>query len=126
VAVAVNASKTPLFPLAERAAMAREALGGDRVEVREFDGLLVGLAREVGATVLVRGVRGVTDFDYEAQMARMNRQLAPDIESVFFTPAAELAHVSSTFARDIARHGGDLAGIVHPAVAAALRARFAA
>jgi pantetheine-phosphate adenylyltransferase len=125
VAVAVNSSKTPLFTLEQRADLARRTLGGDRVEVRALDGLLVDLARDVGASVLLRGVRGVTDFDYEAQMARMNRQLAPAVETIFLTPAAELAHVSSTFARDIARHGGDLTGIVHPMVADALRARFA-
>lgn len=126
VAVAVNATKSPIFPLDERADLTRRALGGDRVDVREFSGLLVHLAREVRATVLVRGVRGVTDFDYEVHMARMNRQLAPDIETVFLSPAAELAHVSSTFVRDIARLGGDLSGVVHPDVAAALRARFPA
>lgn len=126
VAVAVNSGKTPLFTLAERAELLRRTVGGDRVEVREFEGLLADLATAVGATVLVRGVRGVTDFDYEMHMARMNRQLAPDVETVILAPAAEVAHVSSTFVRDIARLGGDLTGVVHPAVAEALRARFPA
>jgi pantetheine-phosphate adenylyltransferase len=125
VAVAANATKTPLFSAADRTAFLRETVGGDRVDVREFGGLLVDLARDVGATVLVRGVRGVTDFDYEVLMARMNRQLAPEIETVFLTPAAELAHVSSTYVRDIARHGGDVSRLVRPLVADALRARFA-
>ncbi len=92
--------------------------------MRELSGLLVDLARAVGATVLVRGVRGVTDFDYEQQMARMNRELAPELETIILTPASEFAHVSSTFVREIARLGGDVSRVVHPAVAAALRERM--
>lgn len=125
VAVAVNASKTPIFTSAERTRLIREAVDDQRVEVREFGGLLVDLAREVSATVLVRGVRGVTDFDYEAQMARMNRQLAPGVETIILIPSADVAHVSSTFVRDVARFGGDLTGAVRPSVARALRDRFA-
>jgi len=126
VAVAMNSSKAPLFATEERARLLRETLTHDAVEVRQFGGLLIDLAREVGATVLVRGVRSVTDYDYEVQMARMNRQLAPDIETVFLAPSADVEHVSSTFVRDVARHGGPLDGLVRPVVAAALRARFAA
>jgi pantetheine-phosphate adenylyltransferase len=125
VAVAVNASKTPLFTSAERTAMIADVVRDDRVEVREFGGLLVDLARDVGATVLVRGVRGVTDFDYEAQMARMNRQLAPGVETIILFPSAEVAHISSTYVRDVARYGGELAGAVRPAVERALREHFA-
>jgi pantetheine-phosphate adenylyltransferase len=124
VAVAVNSTKTALFPLDERAEFLRRTLTDERVSVRRFDGLLVDLAREVDATVLVRGVRNVTDYDYEVQMARMNRQLAPEIETVFLAPSAAVAHVSSTFVREIARNGGDVTGLVRPIVAEALRARF--
>lgn len=125
VAVAVNSGKSPMFTVEERVEFLRLTLRDERVEVRAFDGLLVDLARAVGATVLVRGVRNVTDYDYEVQMGRMNRQLAPEIETVFLAPSADVAHVSSTFVRDIARHRGDLTGVVEPAVADALRARFA-
>ncbi|MBV9880943.1 MAG: pantetheine-phosphate adenylyltransferase [Gemmatirosa sp.] len=125
VAVAANGTKSPLFSAAERATLFAEAVRDDRVEVREFGGLLVDLAREVGAVALVRGVRNVTDYDYEVQMARMNRQLAPDIETLFLAPSADVAHISSTFVRDVARHGGPLDALVRPNVAAALRARFA-
>ena len=124
VAVAVNSGKSPVFSLAERADMVRRVVGGDRVEVRDFDGLLADLAREVGASVLVRGVRGVVDFDYEVVMARHNRALAPDVETVFLVPSGELSHVSSTFVREIARNGGDVSALVRPLVAQALRERF--
>jgi len=125
VAVAVNSGKSPLFTLAERAGMLRDVVGSERVEVREFDGLLADLAREIGANVLVRGVRGVVDFDYEVVMARHNRLLVPDVETIVVIPSAEVAHVSSTFVREIARNGGDVSALVRPAVARALRDRFA-
>ncbi|AHG90994.1 Phosphopantetheine adenylyltransferase [Gemmatirosa kalamazoonensis] len=125
VAVAVNSGKSPLFSLDERAEMLRAVVGSDRVEVRAFDGLLADLARDVGASVLVRGVRGVVDFDYETVMARHNRLLVPEAETVFLVPGGEVAHVSSTFVREIARNGGDVSALVRPMVAAALRARFA-
>jgi pantetheine-phosphate adenylyltransferase len=125
VAVAVNSGKTPLFSLAERAALLRETVGGERVEVREFDGLLADLARDIGASALVRGVRGVVDFDYEVVMARHNRLLVPDVETIFLVPGGEVSHVSSTFVREIARHGGDVSALVRPVVARALRERFA-
>src|SRR5437764_2096030 len=83
VAVAVNSGKTPLFTLDERAELLRRTIPSDRVEVRAFEGLLADLARDVGATVLVRGIRGLTDFDYEVVMARHNRALAPEVETVF-------------------------------------------
>jgi pantetheine-phosphate adenylyltransferase len=125
VAVAINSTKTPLFPIEQRAELLRRVTDDARVEVRDFRGLLVDLAHEVGATVLVRGVRGVADFEYEVQMARLNRGLAPTVETIFLAPSADVAHVSSTFVREIARLGGDVSPLVHPDVAAALRARYA-
>ena len=125
VAVAVNPSKQPLFTLAERVALIREAIQHPAVEVQSFDGLLVEFARRVGATVLVRGLRAVSDFEYEFQMALMNRQLAPTIETVFLVPAFDLTYLSSSLVREVARFGGDVSQLVHPAVAQALRHKFA-
>ena len=125
VAVATNASKQPLFTADERAALIRAALDDERVEVRAFHGLLVDLARDVGATMLVRGLRGVSDFDYEYQMALMNRHLLPTLETIFLVPSPAFAFVSSTHVRDVARYGGSVDEFVHPRVAAALRERFA-
>jgi len=125
VAVAVNPSKQPLFTLAERVALIRDAIRHPAVEVQSFDGLLVEFARRLGATVLVRGLRAVSDFEYEFQMALMNRQLAPKIETVFLVPAFDLTYLSSSLVREVARFGGDVSQLVHPAVAQALRQKFA-
>ena len=125
VAVATNSSKQPLFTADERAAMIRDVLADPRVEVRAFHGLLVDLARDVGATMLVRGLRSVTDFDYEHQMALMNRHLAPTVETLFLVPSSGLTHLSSSLVREVARYGGNVDAFVHPRVAAALRERFA-
>jgi pantetheine-phosphate adenylyltransferase len=127
VAVAAQGGKAPLFTLEERVALAKEALGDDRrLEVRPFDGLLVDFVRQVGGTLLVRGLRYVSDFEYEYQMALMNRKLAPDIETVFLAPAFDHVYLSSSLVREVARFGGDVTALVHPAVAAALAAKFAA
>jgi len=125
VAVAVNPSKQPLFSLAERVALIRDAIRNPAVEVQSFDGLLVEFARRLGATVLVRGLRAVSDFEYEFQMALMNRQLAPKIETVFLVPAFDLTYLSSSLVREVARFGGDVTQLVHPSVAQALRHKFA-
>jgi pantetheine-phosphate adenylyltransferase len=125
VAVAVNATKTPLFTVAERLDLLRKALEGmPRVEVRSFDGLLAEFAREVGATMVLRGLRAVSDFEYEFQMALMNRQLNKQLETVFLVPDLNLTFLSSSLVREIARFGGDVGPFVHPAVAAALRGKF--
>ncbi len=129
VAVAVNASKQPLFPLAEREALARDALldagaPAERLEVRRLDGLLVRFAQEAGATLLVRGLRGGGDFDYEAQMAQMNRHVAPALDTVFLAPSPAVGFVSSTLVREVSRLGGDVGALVPPNVAAALARRF--
>jgi len=124
VAVAVNPSKQPTFNLQERVSMAREVLGGlDRVEVREFDSLLVNFTRDCGAGVILRGLRAVSDFEYEFQLAGMNRRLAPDVETVFLTPGEQFAYISSSLVREIAALGGDVSDFVHPVVATALKTR---
>jgi len=125
VAVAENGSKHPLFPVAERLAMLRAAVGGDpRIRFETFDGLLADFAKAVGAGLIVRGLRAMSDFEYEFQMALMNRQLHPSLETVFLVPAVDLTYLSSSLVREVARLGGDLKGLVHPAVAAALKQRF--
>ena len=126
LAILENRDKRPMFTIPERAAMLREAtVGLDNVEVEAFDGLLVHYARRVGAAVIVRGIRAVTDFDYELQMAMMNRRLASSVETLFLVPSEEYSYVSSRLVREIAVLGGDLSGLVPPPVAAALRARAA-
>ena len=121
VTVAPNSAKSAMFSTEEKVGLARTVLAGEpRIEVRLLDGLLVHFARAVGATLLVRGLRGVSDFDYEYQMGMMNRHLAPDIEVVFLLPSPATAFVSATLVRDIARFGGDVSTLVHPAVADAL------
>ena len=124
VAVAVNVAKQVLFTLDERVALIREAVRHPAVEVQSFDGLLVGFAREVGATLIVRGLRAVSDFEYEFQMALMNRTLAPGLETVFLVPAFDLTYISSSLVREVARFGGDVSELVHPAVQQALRRKF--
>ena len=125
VAVAVQGGKAPVFSADERVALARLALGGDaRIEVRSFDGLLVDFCHQVGATLLMRGLRYVSDFEYEYQMALMNRKLAPEIETVFLAPAFDHVYLSSSLVREVARFGGDVTALVHPRVAEALQARF--
>jgi len=124
VAVAVNVAKQPLFSLEERVALIRECVADKRVEVQSFDGLLVDFAKRVGATVIVRGLRAVSDFEYEFQMALMNRNLGPHIETVFLVPAFDLTYLSSSLVREVARFGGDVSALVHPAVQQALKRKF--
>jgi len=127
VAVAPQGAKATLFSHEERARLARLVLGDDpRIEVRSFDGLLVSFVRDLGATMLVRGLRYVSDFEYEYQMALMNRKLAPEIETVFMAPAFDHVYLSSSLVREVAQVGGDVTGLVHPKVAEALAAKFAA
>jgi pantetheine-phosphate adenylyltransferase len=125
VAVATNVNKQPLFTVGERIAFIREAVGEDpRVEVRAFNGLLVDFAREMGAGVNVRGLRAVSDFEYEVQMALMNRHLLPSLETVFMAPSLDTTYISSSMVREVARFGGDVSGLVHPVVVRALGKRF--
>lgn len=126
VAVAHNPNKQPLFSVEERVGFIRGIFGHEpRVEVRAFSGLLVDFARLAGARVNVRGLRAVSDFEYEYQMALMNRHLYPALETVFMPPSLETTHISSSLVREVARFGGDVSGLVHPVVAAALARRFA-
>jgi pantetheine-phosphate adenylyltransferase len=125
VAVAVNVAKQPLFTFEERVALIRECVPDKRVEVQSFDGLLVEFAKKVGANVIVRGLRAVSDFEYEFQMALMNRNLGPHIETVFLVPAFDLTYLSSSLVREVARFGGDVSALVHPAVQKALKRKFA-
>lgn len=125
VAVAKNASKTPVFTMDERVALIRAATEDEpRIEVKSFDGLLVDFAKAVNARVFIRGLRAVSDFEYEYQMALMNRHLAPDLETIFMVPSLETTYISASLVREVARFGGDVSGLVHPAVAQALRAKF--
>jgi pantetheine-phosphate adenylyltransferase len=124
VAVAVNASKQPLFSLEERVALIRQAVPDKRVDVQSFEGLLAEFAKRVGAKVIIRGLRAVSDFEYEFQMALMNRNLAPEIETVFLVPAFDLTYLSSSLVREVARFGGDVSQLVHPAVQQALKRKF--
>jgi pantetheine-phosphate adenylyltransferase len=126
VAVANNVSKQPLFTVEQRVSFIRDIFVDDpRVEVRAFDGLLVDFARVVGACVNVRGLRAVSDFEYEFQMALMNRHLLPELETVFMAPSLDTTYISSSMVREVARFGGEVSGLVHPIVAKALQLRFA-
>ncbi len=126
VAVAINVAKQPLFSVEERLEMLRTAVGNDpRVVFQAFDGLLAEFAKKIGATIIVRGLRAVSDFEYEFQMALMNRQLHPSLETVFLVPAVDLTYLSSSLVREVARFGGDVGPMVHPVVAGALARRFA-
>ena len=125
VAVAANQEKEPLFTIEERVELLKRALGDlSGVEVRSFDGLLTEFAREHEARIILRGLRAFSDFDYESQMALMNRQLYPDIETVFLVPALHLTYVSSSLVREVARLRGDVSSLVHPAVDEALEAKL--
>lgn len=125
VAESPNKGKGPGFSLQERIALARLALADlPHVEVRGFDCLLAHFVRQIGAGVIIRGLRAVSDFEYEFQLANMNRQLAPDVESLFLTPSERYSFISSTLVREIAALGGDITKFVHPAVADALTLRF--
>lgn len=125
VAILENDAKTPLFSVAERIEMIREILGDEgSTPVRSFSGLLVDFAREVGATLIVRGLRAVSDYEYELQMALMNRRLNPSIETVFLMAKEEYSYVSSRLVKEVARLGGDLTGVVPESVRRRLAARI--
>lgn len=126
VGIAESPSKKPLFSLQERVTLAQQVTENlSNVSVVGFSGLLVNFAQEQGATVLVRGLRAVSDFEYEFQLANMNRRLYPELESVFLTPAEENSFISSTLVKEVALHGGDVTGFVDNRVATALGEKFA-
>lgn len=117
VAVLTNAAKTPLFTVDERLEIIRENFRDlPEVEADTFDGLVVDYARAQGATVLVRGLRGIADFEYELQMAMMNRHLAPALETVFMMPAEQYTYVSSRLIKEVRSLGGSISGLVPPGV----------
>ena len=121
IGIALNPSKKPRFTLDERVELLKTVTAHlDNVEVVGFSGLLVDFAKEQQASVLVRGLRPVSDFEYEFQLANMNRRLSPDLESVFLTPAEENSFISSTLVKEVAHHGGDVSQFVHIKVANAL------
>lgn len=130
VGIGINASKSPMFTPEERAALVHaelDSLGlSHKVEVRFFDQLLVDFARESGAQVIFRGLRAISDFDFEFQMAGMNRHLRPEIETVFLMCSDKHQFVSSRFVKEIARLGGDISPFVSPRVLAEMMAKLAA
>lgn len=125
VAVAVNPGKGTAFPVETRVTLAREVLGHiANVEVCSFDILLADFVRQRKARVILRGLRAVSDFEYEFQLASMNRRLAPEVETLFLTPAEQYAYISSSLVREISSLGGDVTPFVHRNVVAALSARI--
>ncbi len=125
LAVADSKTKKPLFTLAERLDMAREALSDVKnVTIEGFSGLLMQFVREQDARVVLRGVRAVSDFDYEFQLAGMNRKMHPEVETVFMTPGEEYMFLSATLVREISVMGGDVSKFVSPVVAGRLKAKI--
>lgn len=125
VAILENDAKKPLFSVGERIEMIREIVGEDpAIPVRSFSGLLVDFARETGATLIVRGLRAVSDYEYELQMALMNRRLGPEVETVFLMAKEEYSYVSSRLVKEVARLNGDVRGLVPESVRQRLLARL--
>jgi pantetheine-phosphate adenylyltransferase len=125
VAILVNPVKNPLFTVEERVEMLKEAtrLVGN-VSIATFDGLMVDFAQRVGASAVLRGIRAISDYEHEFQMALMNRRLAPDIETVFLQPAGRYSFVSSRMVKEVVSFGGDVSGLVPPNVHKRLRGRM--
>lgn len=124
VAVIANPSKQPMFSLEERTDMLRDALAHvENVDIASFDGLLVDFARERGLSIVVKGLRAVSDFEYELQMAQMNSALEPGIDTMFVTAKPSWAFLSSSLVKEVARYGGSVEGLVPPSVAKALADR---
>ena len=125
VAVLKNPAKDALFQVEERVELLKGAVNGDkRVKVKTFEGLLVKFAEQEGVNTVLRGLRAVSDFEYEFQMANMNRKLDPEIETLFMMTGEDYFYISSRFVRDVARLGGDVHGLVPPNVLKALQQRF--
>jgi pantetheine-phosphate adenylyltransferase len=125
VAILSNPVKNPLFTVEERVEMLKEATSAlSNVSVATFDGLMVEFARQRGAAAVLRGIRAISDYEYEFQMALMNRRLAPEIETVFLQPAGRYSFVSSRMVKEVFSFGGDVSGLVPPNVLKRLRARI--
>ncbi len=121
VGIAENPGKTPLFDLEQRVAMAEQVLSGfENVEICGFSDLLVNFVREKNAKVILRGLRAVSDFEYEMQLASMNRHLEDSLETVFMTPSEETSFISASLVKEIALHGGDVSPFVHKDIVEAL------
>ena len=126
VAIAVNPKKSPLFSVEERKDMIREALHNDpRVEIDDFQGLLVDYAKKRKLNVVLRGLRAVSDFEFEFQLANMNRRLSPELETVFMMTGEDYFYISSNLVREVASFGGDVEGTVPPNVLEKLKAKYA-
>ncbi|MFO1307591.1 MAG: pantetheine-phosphate adenylyltransferase [Burkholderiales bacterium] len=124
VGIAASETKRPMFTLDERIAMTREVLADvPNAAVTGFSSLLMAFVHEQGARAVLRGLRAVSDFEYEFQMAGMNRRLWPEVETLFLTPSEQYMFISATIVREIARFGGDVGDFVHPVVAARLKAK---
>ena len=125
VAIATSESKTPLFTLEERIDHIQRIFEGNkRIKVIGFTGLVVDLAKKEESNILIRGLRAVSDFEYELQLANMNRAMSPDLESIFLTPKAKFSFLSSTLVREIASMGGEISSFVDPIIEEALKERF--
>ena len=125
VAVLNNPGKNPIFSVAERVEMLRECTASlSNVSVATFDGLMVEFARQLGATAVLRGIRAISDYEHEFQMALMNRRLAPEIETVFLQPAGRYSFVSSRMLKEVAKFGGDVTGLIPPNVLKRLKGRI--
>jgi len=125
VAVAINPGKKPVFSLEERVALTEQTLAEfGNVEVCGFEGLLVDVAKDNKADVILRGLRAVSDFEHEFQLASMNRKMQPDVETMFLTPSEQFSYISSSLVREIAALGGDVSDFVAPNVLAALRSKL--
>jgi len=126
VAVAPSEGKSPLFSTEQRIALIRASLPGEtRLKVKQMDGLLVDFVKMEQAAVIVRGLRAVSDFEFEFQMALMNRRLAPEVETIFLMPKEDYSYISSRIVKEVARLGGDVSGVVPAPVGAALREKSA-
>lgn len=125
IAVAASPSKKPLFDLKERVSMVRDIFKNNpQVKVEGFSGLLAHFAKEQGAIAVLRGIRAVSDFEFEFQLANMNRHLDPELESIFLTPSEKYSYISSSLVREVAALGGDITAFVDPAVQSALQGKF--
>lgn len=125
VAAAPSEGKKPLFSIDERLELIRLSLPGEpRLQVKKLDGLLVDFVKAENATVVIRGLRAISDFEFEFQMALMNRRLAPDVETIFLMPKEDFSYISSRIVKEVARLGGDVSGVVPQPVREALDGKF--
>ena len=126
VGVLINSAKSPLFSVEERVKMLEDVTSDlPNVEIRAFNGLLIDFVRQNDANVIVRGLRAITDFEYELQLAQMNRVIAPEIDTLFLTTNLKYAYLSSSMAKEVAMYGGDISEFLDPAVARKVREKYA-